>query len=261
MCSSLIFSSPDRINLGMAASCNRAISLVNSKYVLLLNDDTKVLRPPFKKLKQVLDVPYVGSFGPWQCVKTARPGAVVKGQQAPITANGVDFHLSTLPNGAGIFAFRKDAWLDVGGFPQVYTNAGDTCFMINLLKHGYFNASMYIGEDEFFTNVDQMAGYEDPTAGKSPLDTSYPHIFGVPAQELAEQSEARRHRLYTYSHHNYYCDEGIVNHSWWHEEYFAKSYKWETHSFDWDVFRFGQEKWRKQVEEDMAVWRSKADGK
>lgn len=259
MCSSLIFGSPERINMGMAASANRAIALANSKYVLLLNDDTQVLRPPFQKLKRVLDVPYVGCFGPWQTANNVVPGSVNPSQQAPITSNGVDFHLSTLPNGAGIFAFRRDIWVEAGGFPQVYTNAGDTCFMIAALKQGYFNGSMYINDEEYFTNVDQMAGYEDPTAGKSPLDASYPHVFGV--ANLPEICERRRHQIHEFSHHHYYAPEGIVAHTWWHENFFVKAYDQEKHTFDWEFLqKWGHARWQNEVERDLAAWRSKKHG-
>ena len=258
LCSTLIFGSPDRYNMGLAASCNRAIALANSKYIMMINDDCEVLRPPFEKLVKVLDIPYIGCFGPWQTVRKCSPGSVSQSNQAPITANGVDFHLTTLPTGAGMMAFRKEVWEECGGFPGVYTNAGDTCFMINAMMHGYFNASMYINEEEFFTNVDQLAGYEDPTAGKTPYDNCYPHVFGI--ANMAEANEGRRVRIYNYSHHNYYAPEGIVAHSWWHENYFSKAYDPATHSFDWGVLKHGQEKWREPVEEDMGAWRAKAQG-
>jgi glycosyltransferase involved in cell wall biosynthesis len=260
MCSTLIFGSPERINMGMAASCNRAIALANSKYILLLNDDTQMIRPgALRKIKQVLDVPYIGCFGPWQCVQNVSPGSVTECNQVPVSANGVDFNLSTLPNGAGIFAFRKEVWEQVRGFPQVYTNAGDTCFMIAAMKAGYFNASMFINEEEFFTNVDQVAGYVDPTAGKSPLDASYPHVFGI--DNLPEISNARRERVFFYSHHSYYAPEGIVAHGWWDKHYFGKAYDWKTHSLDWNILeQFGHTRWRDLVERDMAAWRQKKNG-
>jgi glycosyltransferase involved in cell wall biosynthesis len=262
MCSTLIFSSPDRINLGMAAACNRAIALTNSKYVLLLNDDTQMIRPgALRKITKVLDVPYVGCFGPWQTVKNKTPGSVSHCNEAPVSSNGVDFHLSTLPNGAGIFAFRKEVWEQVRGFPQVYTNAGDTCFMIAAMKAGYFNSSAFINDEEYFTNVDQLAGYVDPTAGKSPLDSSYPHIFGMDLKQLVELSDRRRERVVLSSHHQYYAPEGIVAHAWWDQHYFGKAYNWKTHSFDWEVLeQFGQNRWKDEVERDMKVWRDKLKG-
>lgn len=260
LCSTLIFSSPERINMGMAAACNRAIALTNSKYVLLLNDDTQMMRPGvLQKITKVLDIPYVGCFGPWQTVKNITPGSVTACNQAPVSSNGIDFHLSTLPNGAGIFAFRKEVWEQVRGFPQVYTNAGDTCFMIAAMKAGYFNASAFINDEEYFTNVDQLAGYVDPTAGKSPLDSSYPHIFGV--ESLPALCEDRRVRVFNYSHHNYYAPEGIVAHAWWDEHYFGRAYNWEKHNFDWEFMqKFGHNKWQDQVERDLAAWRAKANG-
>jgi hypothetical protein len=171
----------------------------------------------------------------------------------------VDFNLSTLPNGAGIFAFRKEVWEQVRGFPQVYTNAGDTCFMIAAMKAGYFNASMFINDDEYFTNVDQVAGYVDPTAGKSPLDASYPHVFKI--QDLPSICNNRRERIVLQSHHQYYAPEGIVAHAWWDTHYFGRAYSWEKHAFDWEVLQdFGHNRWRELVERDMAAWRAKSRG-
>lgn len=257
MCSTMIFGSPNKINMGLAASCNRAVALANSKYVLILNDDTVMLGPGLRDIVKVLEVPYVGSFGPWQCSTNVKPGYPAPGATVlPITANGVDFHLSPLPNGAGIFAFTKRVWEEVRGFPQVYTNAGDTGFMIRLLKHGYFNGCRFINRNEFFTNVDQMDGYLDPTAGKSPLDSSYPHVFKGP--ELVKVCHHRRERIHKYSHHEYYCEEGIVNHAWW-DQLFQAARKDIEHGYNWEVFeKYGQTKWKEQVENDLATWRAKA---
>lgn len=259
LCSTMIFGSPEKINMGMAASCNRAIALANSKYVLVLNDDTKMLGPGLKDLVKVLEIPYIGSAGPWQCVTNVIPGSFSPDATAvPVTGNGIDFNISSLPNGAGVFAFRKEVWEEVRGFPQVYTNAGDTGFMIKLLMNGYFAASRFINREESFTNVDQMAGYLDPTAGKSPLDSSYPHVFKSP--DLVMACHRRRERIHQYSHTNYYSDAGIVNHTWW-DKHFVEARQGIDHGFNWEVFnRFGQSKWKDQVERDMAIWRSKTNG-
>jgi len=252
--------------MGLAASCNRAIALANSKYVLMLNDDCKMLGPGFRDISKVLDVPYIGSFGPWQCSQEVIPGSITSGSTnakeplVPVTANGIDFHLSHIPHGAGMFAFRKETWEEVRGFPQVYTNAGDTGFMIRLLMHRYFNACQFINREECFTNVDQMAGYQDPTACKSSLDSSYPHIFGIPLENLAMSCEKRKVRIYNYSHENYYSEAGDVNHMWF-KQYFQDAREGVDHGYNWEVFeRFGQSKWRNQVEKDLAAWRAKGNG-
>ena len=274
LCSSLIFSSPERLNMGLASAANRAVSLANSEYILLLNDDCKLTGgEPLLTIKKVLDVPYVGCFGPWQTAKGLKPGAAPPGRaNIPVSANGVDFHISSLPNGAGIFAFKKSTWIKTGGFPQVYTNAGDTGFHIKLLKMGYFNASRLINVEEMFTNVDQEAGYKEPTAGRAPvgivqgqlwhLDSSYPHIFlpdvADPTGALFELSMERRYRVYQWSHHEYYTDEGLVNHAWW-DRLFQEICKDPGQGIDWEILKpYGQEKWREQVEADMAAWRAKA---
>lgn len=267
LCSSLIFSSPNKINMGLAAAANRATALANSEYVLLLNDDCVLLGgKPFQTIKKVLDVPYIGCVGPWQTVNQPTLGSINPGETTvPVTANGVDFNISSLPNGAGIFAYKKSTWEKARGFPQVYTNAGDTGFHIKLLKMGYFNASRLINVDEMFTNVDQMAGYKEATAGRSPFDSSYPHVFlnqvsfEDSLKTLVNQSEERRVRIYEDSHENYYCDEGLVNHAWW-DRLFVEARKDRDHGFDWEVFKpYGQDKWKDQVEADMAAWRAKEE--
>jgi len=268
LCSSMIFGSPGGMNMGLAAAANRATALANSEYVLLLNDDCVLLGgEPFQTIKKVLDVPYIACFGPWQTVNQPNPGSISPGEtNVPVTANGVDFNISSLPNGAGIFSYKKSTWEKAGGFPQVYTNAGDTGFHIKLLKMGYFNASRLMNVEEMFTNVDQMAGYNEPTAGRSPLDSSYPHVFlesmGLedPFRTLFNWSNERRERIYHYSHEQYYCDEGIVNHAWW-DRLFVEARKDHDHGYNWDVFKpYGQDKWKEQVEADMATWRSKLSG-
>ena len=254
--STMIFGSPLQVNMGLAASCNRAIALANSKYVMVMNDDCKMLGPGLRDIIKVLEVPYIGSFGPWQCSTNVVPGQVFEGTQLAVTSNEADFCLGALANGAGMFAFRKALWEELGGFPQVYTNAGDTGFMIRLLKHGYFNAGNFVNRAEFLTNVDQMDGYKDPTAGKSSLDSSYPHVFKGP--DLRKVSEHRRVRVYNYSHENYYSEAGDVNHTWF-DQHFQEARKGVDHGYNWEVFkRFGQIKWRDQVERDLAAWRAKA---
>lgn len=260
LCSTIIYGSPTGINMGLAAAANRATALANSEYVLLLNDDCKVLGgEPFGTIKKVLDVPYIGCVGPWQTVNS-KPGLVNPGEtNVPVSANGVDFNLSSLPNGAGIFAYKKSTWMKAGGFPQVYTNAGDTGFHIKLLKMGYFNASRLINVEEMFTNVDQMAGYNEPTAGKSPFDSSYPHIFGMELETLVNFNQKRRQDIYNWSHEQYYCDEGIVNHAWW-DRLFVEARKPVDHGYDWNIFKpYGQDQWKEQVEIDMAAWRNKSN--
>jgi len=256
--STMIFGSPNKINMGLAAACNRAIALANSKYVLMLNDDCKMLGPAFRGIAQILDVPYIGSFGPWQGVQNIIPGTInPKETTVPVVANGIDFHLGPIPLGAGMFAFRKETWEEVRGFPQVYTNAGDTGFMIRLLMHGYFNSCRFINREECFTNVDQMAGYQDPTAGKTSFDSSYPHVFKIP--NLEGLSKQRKARIYAYSHENYHCESGVVNHTWF-DQHFQDARKGIDHGYNWEVFkRFGQSKWRDQVERDLAAWRAKTN--
>ena len=247
LCSTVVFGSPDAVNMGFAAAANRGVSLCNSEYVLLLNDDTECLAPAFQRIKRVLNVPFVGCFGPWGVSQTP----IFDQKHLPVYVNGTTFHLTALPNGAGLFAFRKSQWTRVGGFPQVYTNAGDTGMMVKSLQDGSFSASTMIGLEDAFTNVDQVAGYQNPTAQKTNLDSSYPHIFRpdlVGVSSLHNASMQRKARVYDFSHENYYKDNGVCNHMWW-VRMFESAREGNPDTFHWDRLPDKQNLWRPQVEE------------
>jgi len=258
LCSTMIFGSPEGINMGFAASANRGVALCNSEYILFLNDDVKCLRPCFRTIRQVLQVPYVGCFGPWG---VRNDGQATKAM-LPVRSNNLNFHLTALPNGAGLFAFRKSVWQEVGGFTQVYTNAGDTGFMVKTLKAGYFSASNLVMDAEMFTNVDQVAGYQDPTAGKTRFDSSYPHIFRtdiVNNTSFPDLCVARKQRIYNYSHENYYKPAGDCNHIWWFEQ-FEKARENNPQAYNWEKFEYPQAQWKEQVELDAEAWRQFRNG-
>lgn len=252
--STLAFS---QMNMGFSASANRAVGLASSDYILFLNDDTLVTGPCFQTIKSILDAPYVGTVGPWQTVQGVSPGSPHGTKTAmPVSSNGVDFYLMSLGLGAGVFAFRKAVWSEIGGFPQVYNNGGDIAFMHKMCQHGYFHAARLINKPETFTNVDQDDGYINPTAERTKFDSAYPMIFK--ANDFEKHCELRRVRVHEFSQEEYLKDFGLNNISSWSEYFCNAVSKEDGFTYDWELLKqHGQDKWRAEVERDIATWRAK----
>ena len=241
LASTMIFNSG--ANMGFAASANKGTALANSDYILFMNDDTLMSGPSLQKIKSVLDTPYIGSFGPWQ-------GLPDEVRKVEVSVAGTPLHLCSLPSGSSIFAFKKATWFELGGFPQVYHNGGDIAFLHKMCMNGYFAARNDIDlENVLFRNVDVEQGYKEATFTRSRFDSSYPQIFGV--QDLAAEHIAREQRIYTFSHAEYEKEFGLHNSASW-LKYFADAKLEDENNYDWSkLSRFGQDKWKDQVERDL----------
>jgi glycosyltransferase involved in cell wall biosynthesis len=259
LCSTIIFGQGN-VNMGFASSANRGTALCNSKYVLLLNNDCLMVNPCFQLVKQILDVPYVASVGPREVVQQ-QPGSL-HGSRAIVSANNQAFTLSNLPNGAGVFAFKKDAWFDLGGFPQVYNNGGDIAFIFSLLRKGWFHAGFPISPEgnpayRTFRNLDQENDCKNTTSHIRNFDQAYPRIFPFCNRQewFYAQCEERRCRRYPLSQEQYLAERGHHNIDYWS--------KWADNSYDangginWEKLEdFGQSKWREQIDADIQRWKS-----
>ncbi len=232
-------------NMGLAASANRGVALANSDYVLVMNDDTLVTGPAFRNIKDALSVPYVGVFGPWfnRFIDSNRP----EEELVHVNSGGTDLYLTSLPSGSSIFAFRKKVWQEIGGFPQVYHCGGDIAFIHAVCGAGYFNAQVPRSQPESFVNVDVSAGYVDETFARSPFDSSYPHIFGVP--NLREENLGRAQRIHNFSQVEYEKDLGLHNTESW-RSYFKDARKGET--YDWSKLqKLGHNRWQKVINKEI----------
>lgn len=245
LCSTLIFNTG--VNMGFAASANRGVSLANSDYILVMNDDTLMARPSLQFTKSVLDRPYVGTFGPW--------GGIKKDPLAPedmvrVCINGHTLRLSSLPSGSSIFAFRRSLWKELGGFPQVYHNGGDIAFIHKACSHGYFSVRNDLEDSStLFRNVDVEEEYKNATFTRTPFDSSYPQIFGVP--NLKQLHLEREKRIYKLSHAEYEAPYGLHNTESW-RSYFSKAKLADQNNYNWSkLVGFGQDRWKNYVEMDL----------
>ncbi len=258
LCSSLIFGSPDCFNMGLAASINRAVSLANSEYILLLNDDTKLLKPCLKITKQWLDVPYLGCVG----ISKSAPNFSVKGINPQYSAharlnvynNGLGFQISALPSGSGIFAFRKKVWEELGGFGTTFTNHGDTVFHLQCLNAGYFNACYLLDVDQLAVNVDLTEhNTSNGTAGKTIWDCCYPHLFNT-NQDMAVINRQRTERIVIEGQKQYQDSFKPAICFTWYNELFKKGFPGNG-QINWKEFEcLGSGRWKEAIELDRDRW-------
>ncbi len=236
--SSLVLSGGE-LNMGLSASFERGTSLASSDYVLCMNNDTLMLGPGFKDIVRVLQVPYVGAFGPWHVGE-----GKVGGGTPLVESNGCRFRLGPNVGNGSMMAFRKEVWQEVGGFPHVFSGASDTAFMRTLLKHGYFNAGHFVKDAESFDNVDYHTGCSRTTIGPNKYDISYPCLFKAP--NLGAHSKRSEQSRTDWTHREEKVDAGISNNDWWHH-YFADAFIPEENNYDWSKLTFHQ-KWKDKIE-------------
>lgn len=232
---STLILNPGEVNMGFAAGANKATALANSNYVILLNDDTLLTAPCFKRIIGVLkEASYIGCLG------------ITGGVQGGLRAKqgGTDIVLGSTPCGSGLFAYRKETWQNVGGYSQLRHNEGDQCLYHKVLKYGYLNASL-ISDEVFFRNVDQEAGYPHATYGSTQFDASYPRIFGIQEDIFQRVCMERKSRIEAQGHQQYLEPEGLANIQYWHDWFDTLS---KDGSMHWDRKTFGQEKFSKEIE-------------
>ncbi len=232
----------NEINMGLAASFNRGAALANSNYIIMLNNDALMLGPGLRDIVKVLDIPYIGAFGPWQVVPTEAlaPGHV------RVKRGDTSFFLNPYTGSGSIMAFRKAAWIEIGGAPQVGCGASDTALMRKFLLSGYFNATRLTRGSEIFTNVD-FPKCERSTIGSNKFDGSYPQIFNS-GQSLEALCRQRWGRMEAHMREQQNTPSGYCNDHYWHH-YFVDNVISEQNNFNWDNMIHHQ-RFREQVEED-----------
>ena len=240
------------VNGGISSAANRAVALTNSKYVLLLNNDLEMTAPCFRDIKEGLDLPYVGCLGPCMGVQIP-PKSINSGTMA--STGNLDFQLGSIPASSGLFAFRRETWERVGGFPYVYHNNADTAFHHIVLKHSMINATI-VNRPQQFRNIDAEEGYVNATHGTTPFDQSYPHILGIDYEAFQKACIERKNRRYPESHRQYRIPFGINNIQSW-SDYFETARTVDA-AFDWEkLSAYEQNKWREVVDNNIEIWRNK----
>ncbi len=236
------------INMGFSASANKAVSLANSDYILFLNNDTLFTRPCLKQLKEVLDTPYLGTATTSMQMTDALLEHVLL-----VKVGQHVLGLGPNPQAPGYFAFRKERWVETGGFPQVYNNGGDISFIYSLLQRGYFSATFFQDGPDCIRNIDREEKFINSTGQASPYDQSYPHIFGISDADYKRASLERKDRRYPLSHSQYLKEYGIHNIGSWNK-YFGDA-KIDNVRYDWNkLSKFGQSKWQPLVDTHIEAY-------
>lgn len=229
-------------NRGFTNAANQATALCNSDYVLLLNNDIEMVGPGFRNVAAALELPYIGSLG---IMGDSNPSG------GPVVKRGnISVELNSNPRGSGAFAFRKDAWAAIGGFPERHHSAADIGFFYSLLKNGYFNGFV-VNTPKMLRNRDQEESYANPTEGTSPFANGYPMLFATNFQLWRQACLDRRQRLYNISARDDKSVGGINNIEYWH--YWFQD-KHEAGKILWEKdFQYGQEKFRPLLERDLII--------
>jgi len=228
------------VNRGFTHAANQAVALSSSKYILLLNNDMEMVKCDFPRIVTALQAPYIGCLG-------VMGGAGREGGPV-ISRDGVNVELNSNPKGSGAFAFRKDLWEELGGFPERHHSAADIGFFYSALKAGYFNGFL-VDSEKLLRNVDQEEGYASPTEGTTRFANGYPRLFGVSKEVFIEESLKRKHRILQISQADDKTSAGINNIQYW-SDWFAGIHV--DGKIQWgSKFMFGHEKWWHQVEGDI----------
>ena len=217
-------------NLGLANSTNRAISCATSIYIIFVNCDVKFVRPCFKEIVSILDRPYVG------CLFINDNSTSTKS----IKTDMGSFVLSGIKGGCAM-AYRKDAWTDVGGWPDIaFSGAADCAFIMSLLGKGYFAAVPCGGKmTENMSSVRVQC--QDSCMGKSGYDCSYPKIFKMSWYDRA--CKQREERNNTYINELQKVDGSISNMGYWCRKLNAMIS--DDMKINWEEARaHGQDKWK-----------------
>jgi len=229
-------------NRGFTNAANQATALCNSEYILLLNNDIEMVGPGFHNVASALELPYIGCLG-------------IMGEAGfsggPVVRRGnIDVELNSNPRGSGAFAFRKEVWSAIGGFPERHHSAADIGFFYSLLKNGYFNGFL-ADTSKMLRNRDQEESYANPTEGTSPFANGYPMLFATNFQQWRQACLDRRQRAY----HTSVLDDksigGINNIDYWHN-WFKGLHDQGEMLWEKD-FQYGQEKFRPLLERDLVI--------
>jgi len=228
------------VNRGFTNAANQAVALCNSDYVLLLNNDVEMLGPAFRVIMESLDTPYISVLG----ITGESPSA----GGPVVTPGSVKIELSSNPQGSGAFAFRREVWAELGGFPERHHSSADIGFFYSFLKMGYFNGFI-VGQPRMFLNRDREENYANPTERTTRYANGYPMLFGMPKEQYLDASYSRKELVYRRSSAEDNVAEGTGNNDWW-AKWFAT-----THSEGkmlWDTAKlYGQERFRELIDKDI----------
>jgi len=233
-------------NTCLATPVNRCAEMTHSKYMFLLHEHVYMRSGFLGRIKEALDLPYVG---------------LVSISQSPL---GDGPNVMTLPSGTKIkignvnivgdyFGFRRSVYEEVGGWDEnvQFANA-DIGFTGNVFGRGYFSV---VVEGDLFDERLSPKGPNDNIYVGSQMDgcNNAPPIFGM-NPSLHQNGCARRDQEIW----------GSLNHDWANDKFFPT---WYNHHFlgreidslfpgfgkiDWEFAEtYGHIKWKEQIERDF----------
>ena len=183
-------------NMGLHVNANNAIAMTRSKNVVLLCDDAEILAPFMRRAVQVLNhAPYVGTVvlsGQMPAPPLPEdPRATVPGNIFCKTPEGLRYGLTLGYGGTWAVAFRKDYWLEVGGYSEdsIY---GDIESMNKGYERGYFNCRLEGDLPARDTDKDEK-GLAHNSCGEFLQGgmQNYPRIFGISDDSLKVMDRQR----------------------------------------------------------------------
>jgi glycosyltransferase involved in cell wall biosynthesis len=178
------------VNKGLHVNANTAVSLTRSKYVMLLYDDTEVLRPFMRKAVNILShAPYVGVIYLAQPFTPPPKSRLPPGFLHCKTPQNQHYCLFCHVGGNQASAFRKNYWLEVGGYSE-YATYGDQPFSNKGWQRGYFCSVMADPAEVDYPSYEehQLLGHSNP-GGRY---CNYPKIFGIAEDQLRKWGDERQ---------------------------------------------------------------------
>lgn len=197
-------------NMGLAMSVDRCVSLATSNYILMLNADCKVIAPCFKRIKDVLDVEFIGFITPHEDNDFS----------SWFENNGTEFIIQHGVGGGCVQSFRKSVWKEVGGWAgedEPWSGSADTNFVGKIYKQGYFRASIN-GKNCFYNMSLLDKGNQDSTIGNT-HDCSLPKInkFELVGKNFESESNSRYGHIDHYKHSIEKVPRASNNSEYWHK--------------------------------------------
>lgn len=196
------------LNIGLAESANRAISLASSNNILFLNDDCKMIRRCLKSYKTVLERPYVGMIGAF-----GEPPEYPHNSDYILKYKDVPFFPTYGVGGCCIMVFRKDFWKEVGGFERFDSGRSDTVIPFKAWKHGYFRVRLF-GPSPF-RNMSQEIKNVDTTLGPYP-ELHMPKLFHITLNDYRKMCEQRALEFKRHGKLEEFDLMGLANLNYWH---------------------------------------------
>lgn len=186
-------------NTGLHVNANNAVSLCRSKYVILINDDIKMLSPFMRKSVNVLKhTPYISGI----CLNSAAPLCIdgnysqSKGFIHCKTPDNQHYHLFCADGGSWAVAFRKSYWQIVDGYSED-SMYGDAPFLSKGHVLGYFSALLE-NPEPFAIDMDKdIQGLTHASSGRFSHNKfcNYPKIFGWTATQHSQNSLLRQQEI------------------------------------------------------------------